>query len=83
MPDDTIMRMNCSNIKEVGSFVSAQHVTRRHIHNEPGGGMRYLANKVQYGVDFLISQMFFDNDAFYKFIDRPKQPYTPVLAGIM
>ena len=47
--------------------------------------MRYLANKVQYGVDFLISQMFFDNDAFYKFIDRLQaaEICTPVLAGIM
>lgn len=75
------------DIKEVGSFcIGAACYPEGHIHSESQeADLRYLANKVQYGVDFLISQMFFDNDAFYKFIDRLQatEICTPVLAGIM
>ncbi len=44
-----------------------------------------LKNKVDCGVDFLITQLFFDNDIFYSFLDkvRKKGIYAPVFAGIM
>lgn len=44
-----------------------------------------LKNKVDCGVDFLITQLFYDNDVFYSFLEkvRKKGIYAPVFAGIM
>ena len=44
-----------------------------------------LKNKVDCGLDFLITQLFFDNDIFYSFLDkvRNKGISVPVFAGIM
>lgn len=44
-----------------------------------------LKNKVDCGVDFLITQLFYDNDTFYSFLEkvRKKGIYAPVFAGIM
>lgn len=44
-----------------------------------------LKNKVDCGVDFLITQLFYDNDTFYSFLEkaRNKGIYAPVFAGIM
>ncbi len=45
----------------------------------------HLKLKVDNGVDFLITQLFYDNDIFYSFMDkvRKKGIYAPVFAGIM
>lgn len=45
----------------------------------------YLKNKVEHGCEFLTTQMFFDNDIFYRFIDRLEMHKitVPVVAGIM
>lgn len=44
-----------------------------------------LKNKVDCGVDFLITQLFYDNDTFYSFLEkvRNKGIYAPIFAGIM
>lgn len=44
-----------------------------------------LKIKVELGADFLVTQMFFDNDAFYNFRDKlmKKGVNVPVTAGIM
>ncbi len=44
-----------------------------------------LKNKVDCGVDFLITQLFYDNDIFYSFLEKVRQKgiYAPVFAGIM
>ncbi len=44
-----------------------------------------LKNKVDCGVDFLITQLFYDNDIFYSFLEkvRNKGITVPVFAGIM
>ena len=47
--------------------------------------LKHLKEKVDAGVDFLISQLFFDNEIFYNFIeDKTKLNINvPVTAGIM
>lgn len=47
--------------------------------------LRHLKEKVDAGVSSLISQMFFDNDYFYRFMDKARTLgiNVPVHAGIM
>lgn len=47
--------------------------------------IRYLKEKVDAGVDCLITQMFFDNEMYYRFMDhiRAAGIEVPVHAGIM
>ncbi|MDX9872687.1 MAG: methylenetetrahydrofolate reductase [NAD(P)H] [Clostridia bacterium] len=46
----------------------------------------HLKNKIEAGLDFLITQLFFDNDKFYTFMDLAAKhgiQKIPVTAGIM
>jgi methylenetetrahydrofolate reductase (NADPH) len=57
-----------------------------HIHAESAeSDLRYLAEKVQAGVDFLITQMFFDNDFYFDFVDRARAAgvQAPIIPGVM
>ena len=47
--------------------------------------VEYLKEKVDCGLDFLTSQMFFDNDKFLDFVEvcKIKRIDVPVIAGIM
>lgn len=47
--------------------------------------LRHLKEKVDMGADFLTTQMFFDNDVFYRFLDKARAMGidVPILAGIM
>lgn len=47
--------------------------------------IQYLKEKVDAGVDFLITQLFFDNSIFYEFIEKIRKAgiNVPVSAGIM
>jgi len=47
--------------------------------------LQNLQDKVQAGADFLITQLFFDNDLFYNFMDKlaARGVSVPVTAGIM
>lgn len=58
------------------------------IHPESGNlknDLRFLKAKVDAGIDFLITQLFFDNDCFYRFSENAgKHGITvPISAGIM
>lgn len=47
--------------------------------------IEYLKEKIDYGVDYLISQMFFDNSLFYQFLNKVEKKgiHIPIEAGIM
>ena len=47
--------------------------------------LNYLKQKVDAGAEFLVTQLFFDNSAYFKFVDaaREKGSDVPILAGII
>src|SRR5690606_9496227 len=47
--------------------------------------LRWLKHKVDAGVDFLITQLFFDNGAYHDFVARAAAAgvTVPILAGVM
>jgi methylenetetrahydrofolate reductase (NADPH) len=51
----------------------------------PGADIEYMREKVDAGVSFFITQLFFDNDVFLRFIDAVEASGvdTPIIAGIM
>jgi methylenetetrahydrofolate reductase (NADPH) len=58
------------------------------VHVECGDAARDLANlatKVHAGVDFLITQLFFDNAAYFAFVERARAAGIdlPIIPGIM
>jgi methylenetetrahydrofolate reductase (NADPH) len=57
-----------------------------HIHAvSPEADVEHLAEKVRAGVDFLITQLFFDNDVFFDFMRRARAAGidVPIIPGIM
>lgn len=76
-----------SAIHEIGGFsVGAACYPEGHVEAaSPEQDLDNLKAKVDCGVDFLVTQMFFDNSALYSFLYRAlkKGIDVPVLAGIM
>ncbi len=57
-----------------------------HIHAvSPQADIDYLAEKVSSGVDFLITQLFFDNSLYFDFVDRARAAGIdiPIIPGIL
>jgi methylenetetrahydrofolate reductase (NADH) len=57
-----------------------------HIHAlSPEADVAYLAEKVGAGVDFLITQLFFDNACYFEFVARARAAGidAPILPGIL
>ena len=74
-------------IRRHGDFcIGAACYPEGHVENEhKADDIRYLKQKVDCGVDFLTTQMFFDNDIHYNFLYRIREAgiTVPVLPGIM
>ena len=75
------------DIKSQGNFcIGAACYPEGHVEQEhKEDDIRYLKQKVDSGVDFLTTQMFFDNDIHYNFLYRIREAgiTVPVLPGIM
>lgn len=74
-------------IKKHGDFcIGAACYPEGHVDNEhKADDIKFLKQKVDAGVDFLTTQMFFDNDIHYNFLYRIREAgiTVPVLPGIM
>lgn len=74
-------------IRKNGDFcIGAACYPEGHVENEHKvDDIKYLKQKVDAGVDFLTTQMFFDNDIHYNFLYRIREAgiTVPVLPGIM
>lgn len=74
-------------IKKHGDFcIGAACYPEGHVENDHKvDDIKYLKQKVDSGVDFLTTQMFFDNDIHYNFLYRIREAgiTVPVLPGIM
>lgn len=76
-----------SQLKALGEFcIGGACYPEGHVEcADKEADMAHLKNKVDAGCDFLVSQLFFDNNMFYDFLDRcaAKNINVPVHAGIM
>jgi methylenetetrahydrofolate reductase (NADPH) len=52
---------------------------------DPDTDLAYLKEKVDAGCDYLVTQLFFDNDDFYRFRDRADKIgiHVPIIVGVM
>ena len=89
-PSGDRFRYACELVEEIrkhGDFcIGAACYPEGHVENEhKEDDIKYLKQKVDSGVDFLTTQMFFENDIHYNFLYRIREAgiTVPVLPGIM
>ncbi len=76
------------DIKEIGEDFCIGGACYPEIHPESANqreDIRYLAEKVEAGCDFLTTQMFFDNNLLYNFLYKIREAgiTVPIIPGIM
>src|SRR5580700_1982536 len=66
--------------------IAAACFPETHIHaSSPEDDLEHLVEKVGAGVDFLITQLFFDNEVYFDFVRRARAVgvRVPIIPGIM
>lgn len=78
---DLVRALRPSNLCLGGACYPERHPECAHIHED----IAYLKEKVDAGLDFLTTQMFFDNNVYFHYLSRLRSAgiTIPVLAGIM
>jgi len=74
------------HIKKDGSFsIGGAFYPEVHFENNDLLDLFHLKTKVDSGTDFLVSQLFFDNEDFYKFKEKTQKLNinVPLVAGIL
>lgn len=74
-----------NDIKNEDITIAGAFYPETHFENNDLQDLIHLKNKVDLGVDFLISQIFFDNDKFFNFMEQAQKLNinVPLSAGIM
>ena len=78
---DLVRALRPSNLCLGGACYPERHPECAHIDED----IAYLKEKVDAGLDFLTTQMFFDNNVYFHYLSRLRSAgiTIPVLAGIM